>query len=284
MNYLFLFVFFCASLAALEPPIVYLTWQNDPTSTMTVHWLSPKENEHHDIEYCLQDSDGAWEKKTAAHKPLPENAPYTLHTIELTALKADCIYRFRIKPTLEEHLFRTMPTTNEHTIRFIAGGDLFDQNVEKFELTAKKAASENPRFFLIGGDIAYSVMKKDLNQEDFPRWRTFLQSWSTIMKDSQGVHIPILPTIGNHETKGFFKKTPKDAEFFYTLFATPGPQGYKMIRFGKYLSVAFLDSNITHPIDGEQSLWLKRELSSQIVFTHRFAIYHVPAFPLCAFI
>lgn len=268
-----LFIFFVTSLHASD--IFFLTWQNDPTSTMTIRWLSKKNEAVHQIEYC-QVGTSDWQKKQAVSKALPEHAPFDINSVELTALKADSIYRFHILPSKDEHLFQTMPSTDDNAVRFIVGGDLYDKDLDVYELTAKKVAEHNPRFVLLGGDLAYSVSDKHKSHDDFSKWLGFLTSWSKLLKNQAGIHIPVLPAIGNHETKGFFHKTPINAPFFYALF---GPSGYKIIRFGTYLSIALLDSGITHPVGGNQTDWLKKELSSQINIRHRFAIYHVPAFP-----
>lgn len=273
-----LFIIFSCCLFA-DSEVVYLTWQNDPSSTMTIHWLSKLDDENHSLEYSQSDGESKWLQKSACYKPLPENAPYNINTIELTALQPDTVYKFHILPSKEEHSFRTMPKTNDQSIRFVVGGDLFDKDQRAFETICKTVAKHSPRFVLLGGDLAYSVTAKRQHKEDFSRWYEFLRMWSTLLKDTQGAHIPLLPVIGNHEVKGYFHQTPKEAPFFYALFATPGPDGYKMIRFGSYLSVALLDSGHTHPVGGAQTEWLKSELSKQIAITHRFALYHVPAFP-----
>src|SRR5262249_23749302 len=147
------------------------------------------------------------------------------------------------------------------------------------EEMAKMVATKSPRFVLLGGDIAYSVSDKKKRSDDFDRWLSFLKSWTRHMKDAKGCRIPLLPAIGNHEVIGYFGQSPEQAKYYYALFRCPGPQGYKALFFNKYLFIALLDSNHTHPIGGEQSAWLESELKKASGITHRFAIYHVPAYP-----
>ncbi|MDB6082062.1 MAG: metallophosphoesterase, partial [Chlamydiia bacterium] len=67
--------------------------------------------------------------------------------------------------------------------------------------------------------------------------------------------------------------------FFYSLLARPTAKGYNVMRFGSYLSLYLLDSNHSNPIKGAQTDWLKQELAKEATTLHRFAIYHVPAYP-----
>lgn len=268
--------------------ILYLTWQSDPTTTMTISWLTELSAKEHTLEYCqapnkneTQSSPIKWTKEEAKFYPLPENAPHLLHRVECKNLLPNTLYCFRITGSSDEHLFQTMPKTNEEPIRFIVAGDLFDKNLEDFEKSSQTAAKHNPRFVLLGGDIAYSVSDKHKRHDDFSRWNAFLTSWTKNFKTTSGVLIPMLAAIGNHEVKGYFNQTPESAPFFYTFFPSPNNQGYQVIRFGEYLSTVILDSGHTHQIAGAQTAWIEQELKKQIAIPHRFVIYHVPAFP-CA--
>lgn len=59
----------------------------------------------------------------------------------------------------------------------------------------------------------------------------------------------------------------------------PGPQGYQVLDFGNYLSLIILDSGHTHPIPGAQTQWLYQTLKEREHIPHKFALYHVPAYP-----
>lgn len=279
LNLLCLFVFFftTSSLAALD--VVYLTWQKDPTTTMTISWLAKPEENKKSLEYRPSGKDDAWKTKQVENVIPLQNSPYVLYRVECVDLTPDTLYSFRVPQEQEQHLFRTMPKTNDQPICFAVGGDMYDNSLETFEQTSKAAAKHNPRFVLVGGDIAYSVSNKHKRVDDLSRWLTFFSSWTKLLKDSQGAHIPILAAIGNHEVMGYFNETPASARYFYTFFPTPNDQGYQAVRFGGYMSVMILDSGHTHPIAGAQAAWLEQELKKQIATKHRFAIYHVPAFP-----
>ncbi|MBS0634214.1 MAG: metallophosphoesterase family protein [Verrucomicrobia bacterium] len=255
--------------------VCYLSWQNDPTTTMTIRWLTDLKTTSDEIE-IKKPQEESWKKVAGTHKALPYDAPHFLHTVEATALEPDTSYQFRLPGETETHLFRTMPATLTKPVRFASGGDAYHDTVEPFEEMCKKIASYSPRFILLGGDIAYSVHTKRSGDDKFDRWFTFLQSWTRCMKDSDGNMIPILTAIGNHEVKGYYNQTPDQAKFYYSFF---GPNSYKQLLFGKYLALTILDSNHTHPIAGEQTTWLQQSLRTAYSYPHRFAVYHVPAYP-----
>jgi hypothetical protein len=147
---------------------------------------------------------------------------------------------------------------------------------------SKRAAKQNPRFAIIGGDIAYAVPDVvNGKEEDYEKWRDFFRCWMRDMKDKRGCLIPLLVTIGNHEvTDGGFHRSPNEAPLFYALFE----RGYYDLSFGDYAHFNFLDSSHTHSVKGPQAEWLYRNLraANKKNFAHRFAIYHVGAYPSSA--
>ena len=269
-----------------QPIALYLTWQKDPTSTMTIQWIS-KSNETDDVvEYLAQNTskdeqkpEVTWNSITGSHHKVPKEMPYIVHVTELQDLTPNTVYTFRLGSSTTQYRFRTMPKELSEPITFLVGGDTHQGDLKLYEETCKQAALQEPHFVLFGGDLAYSDPGRRSLKEECSRWITWLKTWTSIMKTQDGTLIPLIVVIGNHEVKGGYNQTPEDALFFYSLFAMPGPQGYNMLRFGNYLSLALLDSGHTHPIGGEQTAWLAKELSSQRHILHRFAVYHVPAFP-----
>lgn len=265
---------------------------------MSIQWITPLNWESDALQY-KKEGEPVWRKATGAHAKLPEEAPYLIHAIELTNLEPATTYSFRTGSdeagSDEEgkiYKFRTMPIDPEKPISFVVGGDMYHDTLEILHTTNKQAAKTSPDFALVGGDIAYAAdklssffprwlhpyMDKWYGQK-FDRWLNWLIAWKDDMVTPEGVMIPMLPAIGNHDTSGRFDQTPKEAPFFYTLFPMPGLQGYNVVDFGDYLSIFLLDSGHTHPIAGKQAAWLARNLSERFKTPHKFAIYHVPAFP-----
>ncbi len=291
MSYKIILFLLCCISSVHAADVLYLTWQNDPTTTMTIQWLSDLKSESDEIELKKQnekpgekedqkeDKAQEWKKIQGSHKVLPYNAPHLVHTVEVTGLAPDSLYSFRLPGETAVNQFRTMPSDLTKPVQFAAGGDAYHGDGDYFDDMTKKVASMNPRFVLLGGDIAYSVSDKRRGNDKIDRWLPFLRSWTKYMKAPDGCIIPIVPAIGNHEVVGYYDQTPEQAKFFYAFFACPGPQGYKQLLFGKYMSICLLDSNHTHPIGGEQTTWLQDALRRSYSCTHRFALYHVPAYP-----
>lgn len=257
---------------------VYLTWQKQPDSTMTIQWITPNDQVNDTI-YFQENGQPFWELAQGRHFPMPENNPYFIHRVELTNLKENSIYFFHIGAEGSIYKFRTMPRRLETPIRFVVGGDMYHDSLDFLEKTSQQAAQTNPMFALIGGDIAYGVGKKNTKKEDAHRWLNWFVAWNKNMVTPDGCLIPIIPAIGNHETKGWFERTPEKALFFYTFFPMPGLQGYNVLDFGHYLSILMLDSWHTHPIDGKQKDWISTALKIRQTVPHKFAFYHVPAYP-----
>lgn len=258
---------------------VYLTLQDDPASSMRISWLSDEKNGENLVQFKKEKAD-EWQKKEATHFHLPQNVPYNLHYVDLAELEPETIYSFQLPGEEAPRKFSTMPKTLEKSsVRFAVGGDIYPNELAVFEEMAKTVATTNPHFVLMGGDLAYSVSEKKKRTDDFSRWLSFLTSWTKTMKDAKGCHIPIVAGIGNHEVLGYFSQTPEQAKFYYSLFSPTSHKSYRALCCGDYLVILLLDSNHTHPIAGEQTEWLKKELSESLDYSHCFAIYHVPAFP-----
>lgn len=265
--------------ALFDPISVYLTWKKDPTRSMTVQWITRKDRADDLVEYQIEGKEG-WMQACGEHTTMPEGHPFFIHRVELTNLEPNTGYIFRTGPKSVTFKFRTMPDHLDAPIRFIEGGDVYHDSIDLVEQANTQAAAQDPYFAIIGGDIAYAAdYDEGLFPEDADRWFKFLKTWKNTMVTHQGYLIPIIPAIGNHETSGGFRQTPRQAPFFYALFPFPGLQGYNVLDFGDYMSVIILDSNHTHPIGGRQAEWLYDTLEARVKTPYKFAIYHVPAYP-----
>lgn len=292
---LFFFLVLClfplCAWTAYDPIAIYLTWQRSPESTMTIRWLTPLDNRDNVIEF-QKEGETAWQQATGTSTRLPENAPYRLHSVELTNLNPATNYYFRTGNDGLPYKFQTMPTILDQPIRFVVGGDMYHDTIEKLIETNRQAAKTEPLFALVGGDIAYAagshapflpgwakIWIDKMAGQKFDRWLTWLKAWKKEMVTPDGRLVPILPVLGNHDVTGGFGKTPKEAPFFYSLFAMPGPQGYNVLDFGNYMSLFMLDSGHTHPVKGKQTQWLNNGMKNRMDVPYKFALYHVPAYP-----
>jgi hypothetical protein len=247
---------------------IYLSWSEDPTTTMTVQWhSSPGESD----ELRLQLPDGIV-SYTAINHPFSDE-PISIHTIRLKDLLPNTEYSFQIGNNAKKYTFRTAPLNLEKPLKFLIGGDLYLSPIT-FRKMCRVAMSQDPLFAVLGGDLAYAFNNPSLfAHKPAKQWRRFLADWTQSMQTPEGRLIPFLIAPGNHDI------TAKKNELFFALFDFSEKQLYRAIDFGSYLSLILLDTGHFSPIEGAQTAWLKSALSSRTHIPYLFAIYHVSAYP-----
>jgi hypothetical protein len=275
--FLFLSFHYSPCFADLASSTVYLTWQKQPETTMTIQWLSPMGQENSQIDYRMA-GDEEWRKAKGSSFPFPQSSQYLIHRVELTQLTPDALYCFKFPSTNQEYRFRTMPLNLNRPIRFVVGGDMYHDSIDLMKETSRQAAKTDPFFALLGGDIAYAVGRARSLQHN-ERWIEWIKAWHECMTTADGRLIPVISAIGNHDLLGHFDQTPEQAKVFSSLFPMPGEQIYNVLDFGSYLSLFILDSGHANSISGPQATWLRKSLQARQHVSNRFAIYHVPAYP-----
>jgi hypothetical protein len=254
-----------------QPNTLMLTWQRDPTTTMTIQWLGVAgETESTNIQYTEADYE-YWEEKLATAKPYPLT-DYKVYRCELTGLEPGTDYLFKIGKSSPTWKFRTMPAKANDTIHFITGGDC---GVNMHAINSNiVAAKQDPMFALIAGDLGYD------NGKAVDVSLAFLRNYSKHMVAPDGRLIPLIATIGNHEVDGGYGKGRDKAPFFYALFDGLYPEtGYATLDFGDYLSLVLMDTGHTSKVSGEQTSWLEKVLQEREDHPHVFVVNHVPAYP-----
>lgn len=268
---LLFFIYSCLNGQADEPIAVYLTWQNDPTSTMTINWISDT-NQTDDLVTFKPLNNGLWSTAVGLHRPLPHDYPAIIHHVELKNLLPDSEYHFKIGENETTYKFRTLPNSLVAPLRFVVGGDIFHDSVEALEETNMQAARTNPAFALQGGDLGYSSKKVQ-------PWITWLQIWTKTMLSTDGCCIPMIAALGNHDVEGHYGDNPAHAPIFSALLRASDQTAFYTFDAGDYLAITVLDSGHTNAIDGKQVDWLKEVLDTRAHFKHKFALYHLPAYP-----
>lgn len=279
--FLLLFLGLCCFVHGEEydPVSLYLSLEKNPSTEMTVRWISDN-GKTDDVAYYRQRGYPDWIPATGQHIDMPDNHPYLIHRIDLTGLQPDSEYFLKIGEEGKQYKFKTLPQFLYEPIDFVVGGDMYHDDIETYAQTNRAAAATGPKFAMLGGDIAYAAPKGwfSSNREDFPRWLDWLRVWKETMITPEGYSIPMIIAIGNHEVLGRYVD-PGHAKFFYALFRYPDTKSYQTVDFGKYLSIVVLDSGHTQPINGIQQEWLEEALAQREAIPHKFAIYHVPAYP-----
>jgi hypothetical protein len=276
----------------IAPPALYLTWQQDPTTTMTIHWHTENAIGGAALQYAPA-KDGAAQTVVAESRPMPFSERI-IHTVELTGLQPDTDYRFRV--VVDEsnnaspyYQFRTMPTTADKPIRIVLGGDVRHRK-EWMEEVNRLATRYDPHFIVWGGDHAYA----DGREDRVDRWYEFFDAMLDTLVTDEGRVIPVIFGIGNHEVVGGYywggdrgRDSYEDtdafresiAPYYYNLFAFPGHPGYGVLDFADYMSIILLDTNHSGPVEGTQTEWLTKTLAERTHIPNVFPVYHVPAFP-----
>ncbi len=281
--------------AQLDPLGMMLTWQQDPTTTMTLDWYTPADNQNSFIEYRaipFDEEEDEWVVASGDHFEFP-HSDRLIHRVEVTGLEPDKEYQFRVGEFTRIRKFRTMPAEALRPVRIAVGGDV-RHRIEWMDQTNRRAARYDPDFVLWGGDLAYA----DGMEERVYRWYEFLESTMRTLMTDDGRVIPVLSSLGNHEVLGgYYYRDEHDrrdglpefygseehkemiSPYYYALFAFPGHPGYGVLDFGDYLSVVILDTDHNNPIDGEQTEWLEEILNERQDIPHIFPTYHNPAYP-----
>jgi hypothetical protein len=257
--------------AAFQPATLFLTWQRDPTTTITVQWVGAL-GETADTTVTYSEMPGAcWRSERPTIKSYPMT-DLKVFRVELIDLSAGADYQFRIGKQSPTYRFRTMPAKATNPIHFVSGGDC---GVNAHTVANNvQAARQDPMFAVVGGDLGYD------NGRSVEISLAFLRNYSKQMIGRDGRLIPMVACIGNHEVDGGYAKPRAKAPFFYALFdGLFRDTGFATLDFGDYLSLVLLDTGHTSPIVGAQTDWLDKTLRARADHPNVFVVNHVPAYP-----
>jgi acid phosphatase type 7 len=272
----------CTCLEA-APRHVYLTWQGDPTTSITVnlHTIVPGEGApgamvHYDtLAHGGQDWQAYAFHASGTQQRLVDLADRVVHRVQLTDLQPDRVYWFVAGDSTgltAERAFRTIPDTAGR-LRFIAAGDM--GVAEPSRRLQAVAAAQEPRFALLGGDLAYTNGDWRLAHI----WDMWLDNWQELMVTPSGLTVPMVSAIGNHEVAGGYNGTPDKAPIYLQYLAQDDERSYFVRRVGPRLVIFLLDSGHLTKHAGAQTEWLTQQLTAHAAVPVRLATYHVPLFP-----
>lgn len=250
---------------------LFLTWQRDPTTTITVQWVGPEKADLGTVRVAPKDGDAAWTTAKVATKPFG-NTEIKVHRAELTGLTPGTEYLLQIGTSVQTCKFRTMPAKATDTFTWVSGGDC---GTGPHAIgTNLIAAKQEPYFALIGGDLGYD------NGTSATAAVQFLRNYSKHMIDPKGRLVPMVTCLGNHEVRGGYKGKRADATYYLPLFdGLYKETTYGALDFGDYLSLVLLDSGHVSAIGGEQTDWLDSALHERQDRPHLIVANHVPAYP-----
>ena len=262
-----------------DPTGLILTWQNDPSETMSMTWRTEEEpralekNESYIYYTSEEDPSSDDFKFQEARTWTFEETDYWVHGGELRNLEPDTEYTFYVASgdeTSDEYKFRTAPAESRE-IDFIAGGDS-RTNVPERRYITKRAAEQDPEFILFTGDMQQSPPNYDSN------WIRWFKDWEEKAVTDEGRMIPMIPAIGNHEVVGGYDGDWEGAQYYYNSFLLPGNEKFFALEYGPDLTIVSLDTNHSTPVLGAQVDWLEKTLPD-LQEDWVVAQYHVPAWP-----
>jgi len=279
MRSIFFFLAFVVAAFAQDPDILYLTWKDDPSTTMTIVWHTDTGSKPLALFSKSADGEG-WIEHTSSVERLC-GSPIEIYQSELTNLAPDTEYFFRLDDG-PLHRFRTLPDTLDRPLRVAVGGDAYQVKCI-FEKINDTVASQSPDFAIVGGDVAYSeglstALRTHLWRVE--RWEEFFRIWTKQMVTSEGRIIPIMSTIGNHDLKEGFDNPMRHKVLYYQMFPLPRKGiSYQKMKIGKDVCFFLLDSGHSYPPGGAQAEWLEKELKEEEDTSFKVPVYHIGAYP-----
>ena len=254
-----------------ERSTLIATWRGrDPTSAITLQWLEDADGPG-GVFVELAADDGPGSSARSGVDPFGDSE-LSRHRAAVTDLEPDTSYRIAVDGDETDLTVRTAPTEIDDSLSFAEGGDIGTDDV--VPRLHDQAASRDPLFGLVGGDLAYA------DGYDVEKWVTFLEHWHEHMRSGDRL-VPLVAAIGDHELRDReYYGTPEDAPFFYSLFDNvQEDRAYWALDIGDELSILILDSNHTAEVEGTQTEWFESALAERSDREHLLAAYHVPAFP-----
>ncbi len=253
----------------------YLTWQNDPATTMTITYHSEEKPDSVVALYDIVSDPESYHFRAEGESwqipGLPDGR--YINSVELTGLAPGKDHYFRIgdgEEFSQEYKFRTLPDDNT-PMRFAIGGDTLATRL--FRDLIREVAAKDPLFLVIGGDLSYA----DGRFERIGRWNAWFDHWHEEAVTSDGRLIPLVLAIGNHETNDLDGTHEERAPFFFGFF----PQGGKTYwahQYGGNMGLIVLDTNHLVP-HKEQVSFLEEKLQAYQDLPFATAVYHVPFYP-----
>ncbi|MDR2539418.1 MAG: fibronectin type III domain-containing protein [Chlamydiales bacterium] len=255
------------SLIPKMQPTVYLSWENDPTTSIVIHWHTESKGEPQ-ITYRKK-GEVMWSCQEGTYVYL-KHLPLRIHSVELFDLEPNTEYEF----SLERKIYRFKTLAVDPPLCFAVGGDAY-YYLDLMRQMSLQIAARSPDFVVIGGDIAYTCgSKQAFKQKDWKekRWVTFFNTWSKTMKTLDGRLIPIIGVLGNHDVE----RVSLEEEMVYKFL--PEIRPFKVIDVGTILSLFLLDTGHQYRIEAQEK-WLENALEKREKSAYKMAVYHVSGYP-----
>jgi len=251
-----------------KPIYLRLTWQQGDTShSITVTWQTSKPDSGDTVLYDTVPRNGTaslYRLSAQGRHHTYASASGHIHHAELTSLSPNTTYYLvcggQKGGWSKERAFKTAPSTPSN-IRFVAGGDCRTNNTER-DKVSQCMSKFNPDFVLMNGDF---VETGDVQAQ----WNSFFGHMDAYWVGSNGLTIPIIPAIGNHE---------ESFTLYYEQFALPNNEQWYSLNWGSDIHIIVLNSEAGERLPAkllaDQKAWLEDDLEAHTNFTWIFAMFH----------
>lgn len=262
-----------------NPEGLLLTWQSDPTTTMTVDWHVKSERVSDAVIHFKQARDSVW-RSQSGHRitlPIPEK---NIYRVELSGLNPGTRYAFRLGGFDQTYYFETMPSDIEQTpIVFAIGGNKLDQDFEGGKMCMERVTSlagqYKPRFLLWSGNWPDNQTEENL----IWKWHEWFDAFQNGLVDEDGLVIPVVVPGGHSIPVGAARRS-EITQGKNASFTSPTHSSEKQVLdFGKYLSFLYLNPRRIEGAFGNQTRWLRKMLRSRKNRPHVFPVYQARAYP-----
>ena len=266
------------------PAAVFVTWNGDPTTSVSVDWHLAADTDIAAIE-VRGPGLSTWRRYDGSAIAFPFSSR-RVRRARIDGLRPGSVYELRLGGA-RSYRYRTMPARLTRPIRFATGGDT-QAGETTFGPMNRIAASRDVDFVLLGGDLAYSNGDPRLVAREQAWYETITRTLVT--RDRR--LIPVIAAIGNHEvfssrdtteaTARTMRETGVrlgDAPYYTALHAHARDRQYSVIDVGDYLSLVLLNTGHTAPVQGAQTEWLRDALRQRATVPYVFPVYHVPGYP-----
>jgi len=219
------------------PRLIHLSWQNDPSTTMTIMWRSEPGAEGI-VEYG-KSPEHTKSVESETHRYRFGRTEVCWHTAEMTGLEPNTIYHYRLKTSepweSEDYTFKTAPVKGEQktSFKFVTLNDV-QGSYETFEKAVQMVKKENVDLILYLGDFTRSGSQ--------PEWDLWFKCGKEIFRE-----VPLMSVRGN-----------VDGTLYLDQFAFPGNERWFSIDYGN-VHFVFL-STMTEGEVAEQRPWLLNDL------------------------
>ncbi|RLE38137.1 hypothetical protein DRJ23_05050 [Candidatus Acetothermia bacterium] len=238
LGFLFVVAVGLVLFGAQAPQYVHLSWQHDPTTTMTIMWRTDTDVTDSVVEYGPTDNygmsaSGTVETYTYARKEI------LWHTVELTGLTPNTTYHYRCGAEgnwSDDYYFKTAPEYGpRNMLRIAVFGDSrggWDTLAQIFQVVKK----ERVQLIVFTGDFTNGAAQMEYDK--------FFSAGEGVLE-----YIPFMPVHGNHEM---------GLETYFGEFALPGNERYFSYDYGP-IHFTYLYS-FSEPEAVTQRPWMLQDL------------------------